>query len=196
MPILEPQLNGRIATLLDRMTPRWTALGENKGAFLGSQRQPDILIVQDRAHPVVIENEYAPAATVEADALLRLGEHLDSDIVSGSGRVEAAIALRSPVDLHDCVGADDVDAMLTRGIALEYALFFGSSAADASRFPKSGFISGNIRDLASFAMNAATPEDAVQRAVAALEVGVNDAAAILRQAATLRESTQPAITAL
>ena len=196
MPILEPQLNGRIATLLDRMTPRWTALGENKGAFLGSQRQPDILIVQNRAYPVVIENEYAPAATVEADALLRLGEQLDSDVVSGSGRVEAAIALRSPVDLHDCVGADDVDAMLTRGVALEYALFSGPSAADASRFPKSGFISGNIRDLASFAMNAATPEDAVQRAVAALEVGVNDAAAILRQAATLRESTQPAITAL
>ncbi len=196
MPILEPQLNGRIATLLDRMTPRWTALGENKGAFVGSQRQPDILIVQNRAHPVVIENEYAPAATVEADALLRLGEQLDSDVVSGSGRVEAAIALRSPVDLHDCVGADDVDAMLSRGIALEYALFFGPSAADASRFPKSGFISGNVRDLAAFAMNAATPEDAVQRAVAALEVGVNDAAAILRQAATLRESTQPAITAL
>ena len=197
MPILEPQLNGRIATLLDRMTPRWTALGENKGAFVGSQRQPDILIVQNRAHPVVIENEYAPAATVEADALLRLGEQLDSDVVSGSGRVEAAaIALRAPVDLHDCVGADDVDAMLTRGVALEYALFSGPSAADASRFPKSGFISGNIRDLASFAMNAATPEDAVQRAVAALEVGVNDAAAILRQAATLRESTQPAITAL
>ena len=133
---------------------------------------------------------------MEADALLRLGEHLDSDVVRGSGRVEAAIALRSPVDLHDCVGADDVDAMLSRDITLEYALFSGPSAADASRFPKSGFISGNIRDLASFAMNAATPEDAVQRAVAALEVGVNDAAAILRQAATLRESTQPAITAL
>ena len=77
-----------------------------------------------------------------------------------------------------------MDAMLTKGvIALEYALFTGPSAADASRFPKSGFISGNIRDLASFAMNAATPEDAVQRAVAALEEGVNDAAAILRQAA-------------
>ena len=196
MPILEPQLNGRIATLLDRMTPRWTALGENKGAFVGSQRQPDILIVQNRAYPVVIENEYAPAATVEADALLRLGEQLDSDVVSGSGRVEAAIALRSPVDLHDCVGADDVDAMLSRGIALEYALFSGPSAADASRFPKSGFISGNIRDLASFAMDASTPEDAVRKAIATLEVGVNDAAAILWQAGELRESTKGAIAEL
>ena len=196
MPILEPQLNGRIATLLDRMTPRWTALGENKGVFLGSQRQPDILIVQPRAHSVVIENEYAPAADVEAEALQRLGEQLDTNVVSTSGRIEGAIALRSPIDLHDCEGADDVDAMLSRGISLEYALFAGPSAADASRFPKSGFISGNIRDLASFAMNAATPEDAVQRAVATLEEGVYDAAAILRQAATLTESTQPAIAEL
>ena len=79
---------------------------------------------------------------------------------------------------------------------MEYALFAGPSAADASRFPKSGFISGNIRDLASFAMNAATPEDAVQRAVAALEEGVSDAAAILRQAGDLRESTKGAIAEL
>ena len=196
MPILEPQLNGRIATLLDRMTPRWTALGENKGAFLGSQRQPDILVVQPRAQPVVIENEYAPASTVEREALQRLGERLDPDVVSASGPVEAAVALRSPMDLRDCPGADDVDAMLTRGVTLEYALFAGPSAADASRFPKSGFVSGNIRDLASFTMNAATPEDAVRRAVAILEEGVQDAAVILRQAADLRESTKGAIAEL
>ena len=196
MPIQEPQLNGRIATLLDRMTSRWTALGENKGAFQGSQKQPDIVIVQTRAQPVVIENEYVPAGTVEAEALQRLGERLNPDVVSASGRIEAAIALRSPTDLHDCAGADEVDAMLTKGVMLEYALFAGPSAVDASRFPKSGFISGDIRDLASFAMNAATPEDAVRRAVAILEEGVQDAASILRQAATLTESTQPAITEL
>ena len=196
MPTLEPQLNGRIATLLDRMTPRWTALGENKGAFLGSQKQPDILIVQPRAQPVVIENEYVPAGTVEVEALQRLGERLDPDVVSASGPVEAAIALRSPIDLRDCPGADDVDAMLTKGVMMEYALFAGPSAEDASRFPKSGFISGNIIDLASFTMNAATPEDAVRRAIAILEEGVYDAAAILRQAADLRESTKSAIAEL
>ena len=39
MPI-ETQLNGRIATLLDRMNPRWTALGENKGAFRAAKNSP------------------------------------------------------------------------------------------------------------------------------------------------------------
>ena len=194
MSILESQLNGRIATLLGRMTPRWSVYGENRGAFQGSQRQPDILVVQPGAQPVVIENEYLPAHTVEAEARDRLGESLDANVVHASGRINAAIALRSPTELHDCAGQDDVDTMLGRGITLEYALLAGPGGVDFTRFPKSGFIRGSIRDLASFTVYAATPEDAVQRAVTILEEGVQDAAAILLQAAELSGDTQTTIT--
>ena len=193
MPILESQLNGRIATLLGRMAPRWNVLGENRGAFQGSQRQPDILIVQPGAQPVVIENEYLPAHTVEAEARDRLGESLDSTVVHVSGRVNAVVALRSPRDLHDCAGLDDVDVMLTQGVTLEYALLTGPGGVDFARFPKTGYIRGSISDLASFVVYAATPEDAVQRAVTILEEGVHDAAAILRQATELSDDTQTAI---
>ena len=194
MPTLESQLNGRIATLLGRMDRRWDVLGENKGAFQGSQRQPDILVVQPGAQPVVIENEYLPAHSVEAEARDRLGESLDAAVVQASGRINAAVALRSPGDLHDCVDLDQVDEMLSRGITLEYALFTGSNDIDLTRFPKAGFITGSIKDLASFVLYAATPEDAVQRAVAILEDGVQDTAAILRQAGGLSGETQMAIT--
>ena len=194
MPVIEDQLNGRIATRLDRMNSRWSALGENRGAFQGSQRQPDILIVQTGAQPVVIENEYVPATNVEAEARYRLGESLDSDVVSFSAEVNAAIALRSPIDLRDCASLDDVETMLTSGIALEYALFTGRNAVDCTRFPKSGYIPGNIRDLAAFALYAATPEDAVQRAIEALEWGVQNVAAIMREAVELRDYTQGRIT--
>ena len=194
MSILESQLNGRIATLLGRMDPRWDVFGENRGAFQGSQRQPDILIVQPGAQPVVIENEYLPAHTVEAEARDRLGESLDAAVVQASGRINAAVALRSPAELHDCVDLDEVDETLSQGITLEYALLTGSSGVDFTRFPKSGFIPGSIRDLASFVLYAATPEDAVQRAVTILEDGVQDTAAILRQAGGLSGETQTAIT--
>ena len=194
MPILESQLNGRIATLLGRMAPRWRVLGENRGAFQGSQRQPDILVVQPGAQPVVVENEYLPAHTVEVEALDRLGESLDASVAHASGRINAVVALRSPLDLRDCAGLDDVDAMLTRGVTLEYALYAGSGGVDFTRFPKSGFIPGNIRDLAAFVEYAATPEDAVQRAVTILEEGVQDAATILRQAVDLSGDTQTDIT--
>ena len=193
MAILESQLNGRIATLLGRIARRWDVHGESKGAFQGSQRQPDILIVQPGAQSVVIENEYLPANTVEVEARDRLGESLDASVVHASGRINAAMALRSSVELRDCAGLDDVDEMLEQGVTLEYALFAGPGGVDYTRFPKSGFIRGNIRDLAAFVEYAATPEDAVQRAVAILEAGVSDAAAILRQAETLSSDTQTAI---
>ena len=149
MPI-EGQLNGRIATLLDRMNPRWTALGENKGAFQGSQKQPDLLIVQQGGQPVVIENEYVPARNVEAESLERLGETLDADVVGNSGAINAVIALKSPIELRSAVGADDVDALLHGGVTLEYALFTGTDAENSARFPQRGFIPGTLRDLAAF----------------------------------------------
>ena len=175
------------------MAPRWSVHGENRGAFQGSQKQPDILIVQPGAQPVVIENEYLPAHTVEAEARDRLGESLDASVVQASGRINAVVALRSPTALHDCVGLDDVDGMLEQGVTLEYALLAGPGGVDYTRFPKSGFIPGSIRDLAAFVEFAATPEDAVQRAVTILEEGVQDTAAILRQAEALTGETQMAI---
>ena len=194
MPI-ESQLNGRIATLLDRMNPRWTALGENKGAFQGSQKQPDLLIVQQGGQPVVIENEYVPARNVEAESLERLGETLDTDVVGSSGAVNAVIALKSPLELRSAVGADDVDALLHGGVALEYALLTGSNAESYARFPQRGFIPGNLRDLAAFVEQAAVPVEAVEQAANILQVGVQDAAAVLRWAVEETESTGPALTA-
>jgi len=194
MPIREDQLNGRVATLLDRMSPRWRALGENKGAFRGSMRQPDALIVSDGGgRPVVVENEYAPAHTVEAEALDRLGETLDVDAAGASGAVNAAVALRSPDFLRDLPGADAVDRALADGATLEYALFSGRDKTDCARFPKSGFIAGDIRDLAAFIARAAAPEDAVERAANILAAGVQDAADILRAAAERGEDAQAEI---
>ena len=136
MPILEQQLNGRIATLLGRMSPHWTALGENKGAFQDSQRQPDILVIQQGGQPVVIENEYLPAHTVEGEALQRLGEMLDAGVVGAAGRIDAAIALRSPQELRSCVGLDEVDELLSGAVTLEYALLSGEQPPDVTRFPR------------------------------------------------------------
>ncbi len=194
MSIIEDQLNGRIATLLGRMAPRWRVYGEDRGAFRGSQRRPDILVIQPGAQPVVIENEYLPANTVEVEARGRLGEFLAADVVQASGRINAAIALRSPPALRRCSGLDEVDELLSQGIELEYALLTGQGGVDFTRFPKTGYIRGNIRDLAAFAEYAAIPEDAVRRAVRILEDGVNDAAAILRQASELSDDTKQAIT--
>ena len=188
MPI-ESQINGRIATLLDRMNSRWTALAENKGVFQGSQRQPDILVIQQDGRPVVIENEYVPAAQVEAEALARLGEQLESSVATTSRRIDAVIAMKSPIDLRNCGGLDEVDSLLTGGIALEYALFRGQPPT-TTRFPERGFVRGSLRDLAAFVVHAAIPEEAIEEAVSVLEDCITTAGTILRQAVETSDDTK------
>ena len=73
MAINETQLNGRVATLLDRMNVRWDVHAEMKGAFVGGQGQPDILVLPKGGRPVVIENEYLPARTLEDEAIAKVG---------------------------------------------------------------------------------------------------------------------------
>ena len=193
LSILESQLNGRIAYSAGTHGSSLERVWRKQGRVSGQPEtagHPDCAAGRAASR---VENEYLPAHTVESETLARLGESLDASVVQASGRINAAVALRSPPELHDCAGLDDVDRMLEQGVTLEYALFAGPGGVDRTRFPKSGFIPGNIRDLAAFVEFAATPEDAVQRAVTILEEGVQDAAAILRQAEQLSGDTQMAI---
>lgn len=193
MPIIENQLNGRIATLLGNLDRRWTVRGENTGAFEGRAATPDILVTQRAASPVVIENEYLPAYTVENEAASRLGASLDFSVVNASGRIDSAICLRSPIDIRGCDNLNQVDEMLQRGIRLEYALLTGQDSTSYERFPETGYITGNLRDLAAFIDQAAVPAAAVEKAVDNLQAGVRVVAGILMEAVELTQGTDEAI---
>ena len=193
MPTNEPQLNGRIATLMYRINRRWRALGEAQGAFLGSQEQPDILILQSGGRPVVIENRYAPGAQLEEFSINRLGQTIDASVTATTGKINAVVALRSPGTFKNCDNHDEVDQLLNDGIKLEYALFSGMSPSDYSRFPANGYVTGDLRDLAGFVSYASVPEDAVEKAIDALIEGISTTAAILREACELSDLTKESL---
>ena len=186
MAINETQLNGRVATLLDRMNVRWDVHAEMKGAFEGGQGQPDILVLPKGGSSgglaVVIENEYVPARTLEDEAIDRLGEKLDEDVTGEEGVVNAVVALKSPMELRRIRGFDRLDEELRSKTRFEYCVYNGSGRDDYSRFPESGFVSGNIRDLAGFITYASTPEEVVQRSVEILERGIAAGASAIRRA--------------
>ena len=181
MAINETQLNGRVATLLDRMNVRWDVHAEMKGAFVGGQGQPDILVLPKGGRPVVIENEYLPARTLEDEAIARLGEKLDEDVTGVDGEVNAVVALKSPSDLRGIRGFDRLDEELRSRTRFEYCVYNGSGSDSYSRFPESGFVSGNIRDLAGFITYASTPEDVVRESVEILERAISQTASIIRE---------------
>jgi hypothetical protein len=69
--------------------------------LVGSNKRPDILVLEPSVSPVAIETEILPAATVESEAVSRLGE-----VARINGRsILSAIALRFPDRLKKRAGA-------------------------------------------------------------------------------------------
>ena len=157
------------------------AIAERRGL------QPDILITAAGRSPVVIEAEYEPAASVEAEATSRLGR----EATAGGRRIEAAIALRYPDPLHY---ADNLDSEL-RDASLSYCLFT-EERDGLKRFPESGWLDGSVEDIADLVRLASLPQRAVDEASDALEKGIDGAERRLAETAELRPATAQAVAGL
>lgn len=181
MALEEPQLNGRIASVINELSQGlgWTAREELWNALRGPRTKPDILITRADAPPIALENEYLPAANVVEECLRVLGRELNPETAGATGVVSTVIALRSPQGLQQCETGDAARELLMAGnAALEYAAYQGT-ANRHSRFPEQGFIAGDIRHLIDFIKPAAEPRNAIERAARELREGTEDAAALI-----------------
>lgn len=180
----EQLVNGALADLIQAMSPRSRVYAETP-CFAGNQRCPDIVVTSYGRQPVVIENEWQPARSVEAEARSRLGEVLDPGSVRHADTVRSVVALRTPRSgLAERGTPGEVARTLTEtDVLLEFALLTGTPGRVA-RFPVAGFISGRVADLAVFVDHAGVSASALQEAVSVLERGVADLVGRLRDAAS------------
>ena len=126
-----------------------------------------MLITATGRSPVAVEAEFEPAPEAEKDARERLGLK-----VAGEPRsIEAAVALRYPAALETTyvVSSALADANLAYCVRHE----------GETRFPESGWLQGNVADLADLIRLVSVPQKEVDRATDALEEGITLAADIL-----------------
>ena len=174
----EEQLNGRIASVINALTKSagWLAREETWEVLRGPRTKPDVLITRGvNGPPIVLEIEYAPASDVGADCMKSIGRELNTNVTKDVGVVNTVIAIRATAELKQCATGDDAQKMLENGHEIGYAVYQGTEAQH-TRFPKSGFINGNIRDLIDFIRPASEPQDIINAATQAFEQGVEDAA--------------------
>ena len=181
----EPSANNATGGLLQAMLPRSSVRSEHVQAIAGrAGLQPDILITSTGSAPVVIEAEYMPAYTVEVEARSRLG----LEVASNGRPIEAVIALRYPEELRE---AHDLHAALSSA-RLSYCVFT-EGAEDVRRFPESGWLDGDLEDLADMVRLVSVPQRAVDRATTALQEGIDGAARLLDE---LNETSAGVTTAI
>ncbi len=176
MPHTEPAVNAALATILRPMFARATVAGEDTGSVVENPAlQLDVLITAPGRSPVSIETEFLPARTVEEDALSRLGKTARRDAKT----IEAAIAVRYPERLRN----DDVD--INDGLLesrFSYAVFTQEGPANnlrAVRSPESGWLEGDVGDLADLTRLLSVPQRAAAQAAENLQSGIDMAATVL-----------------
>ncbi len=173
----EVALNGHLAEVLRGKHPLWrNHLGvEQTGVFPDHPRlRPDILVQPPNAQPVVIETEYAPAATVEEDARSRLG----LVPLNSADPIEQAIAVRIPDSLRRSQ-ADLANRIATADF--DYCVFSGDSSSPV-RWPTSGWLTGGIDDIARCIEHAMVSQRLVDESMLVLERGVRVATRAIEDA--------------
>ncbi len=184
----EPSVNNALGTVLTGMMARTDVRSENTRAIAGQPGlRPDILITAAGRAPVVIEAEYLPAVSVEAEAKARLG----LEVAASGRRIEAAIALRYPHEIGD---AADLAGALADA-RLSYCVFTEEKKG-VKRFPEAGWLEGAPADLADLARLVSVPQRAVDDATDILQDGIDNAAEILNEMDTNRQAVTMTIARL
>ena len=173
----ERSFNEALARVLWTKHPAWRerVTAEQHRAVKGGG-QPDLIVRNPLGAPVVVETEYLPARTVEQDAIARLGREL-----ADSGyAVEQCIALRAPNALQK-TPQPHLDTAAAEA-KYEYCLFTRTDLIGHVRWPRHGWLTGGVDDLASLIENASISERVVARSLDTLEDGIRAAAVRLRGA--------------
>ncbi len=171
----EPHVNSALASVLDGKHPRWRARAEQTGVFMRAPSlQPDILVNLERAAPIAIEAEFAPATRVEDEAIARLGKKLEETGLL----IEQTIAVKYDVDLRS---SDNLKTVID-STAMEWCVLSGDSDGH-TRWPRQGWLRGSVNDLAVVIEHVSLSERLVARGLTVLEEGINQSANLLRREA-------------
>ena len=177
----EPQANYELARALRGRNPDWTDetvhaertnVIRQAGSGSGSGKKPDILVSSPRRQPVIVETEFAPAHTVEQDAIARLGTSLQS---TGS-EIEGVLSVVLPESLR----TGDLEAI--GGATFRYAAHYLDAEGKAVRWPpEREWLEGGVDDLADAIEYLSLSERQLARGTEALERVVRNAAALLAE---------------
>lgn len=165
----EQTINTALGEVLRNFGRTWRVRAERVGAVFVDGGRPDVLIEKPGDWPVVIEAEVGNHRQAEVEAASRLGRRL----VQNPRPVDFAIALIYPDTLRDYHNAALRQKLLTA--TFEYAVLQRESEPGARRLPVSGWLRGDLRDLAMLVHLLSVPTSQIDALADTLAVGITQA---------------------
>ena len=174
----ETNCNTALASLLSRRLPDWNVAAQCTGVLENTRLQPDVFMEMPGLErwAVAVESKYDVRSgnlkTVERDAIKRLGVK----VRDSRHRLQQTLVVLCPSFLQD--SNQQASEHLTQ-VGLRYAMFSGESENDYKRFPKQGWVSGDVDELAAFIENTVFPQRDIIEIDDLFEQAVSEAASKL-----------------
>ena len=180
----ENVITAELVRILNRMSPRWT-LEQHQRPFRGSQKNPDIFITRPGYEPVAIEAKYVDSADdVVAQAQKHVGRELETEYATRTETLHTVMAIRYPAWFKEVAGRD-IEEKLCHAADLQY-LLKGKSGGETYRFPRKGWATGTVADIANAVHVGTVPSERIDDAAEQMERAVNIAAQQLDAAVKAR----------
>ncbi len=175
----EIAFNFEFSNVLRSKHPRWRdrTSAEQTNVLREPGLQPDVVIRPPGGVPVVLETEFEPARTVEEDAKKRLGFYLKY----AGDPIEQTIAVQIPKGLSQAPQADLKSCI--EAAEYRYCTYSLQRGDAAMRWPVTGWLVGDIDDLATSIENVSLSERLLAEGTQILEQSIGEAANKLRESA-------------
>ena len=147
----EQTINIALGEVLQTLGTDWKVRAEEVGGTFEDGGRPDILVERPGGWPIVVEAEVGNYRQAEIEAQSRLGKRLSTS----TSTVDTAIALVYHKSIRGHHGATLRSEI--RKAKLEYALYSVEPGGTTKRLPASGFLSGDVRELAMLLHRSSVP---------------------------------------
>lgn len=176
--VREEVFNIALGEALQNSTAQWRETPdlvqvERTGVLSGSGnagKRPDILIVDPRSPPSVIECSYS-ATDADKDAVDRLG----AVVKNGRREIKTSVSLHVPSSFQS--GESTKDDLLA-GADIRFAIYQKTDDVPR-RWPASGFVEGDVWSLATLLSAASLPKEDIERVADNVAALVDEAADVL-----------------
>lgn len=156
--------------VLRPMRHGWTITQHPTKPFIENDREPDVIVLESKRNPIVIEDKVDNQRGADLSGEKQLKDsYLGNTLKTIGHSIHTGIAVRFPFRFRTMEQAE-LDEKMEEAEDIAYCLL---STDEPHRFPKEGWLTGSVSDIATAIRVGATPISKIEEAVQTLKNGVN-----------------------
>lgn len=168
----EDLITGALVEVLRPMRHGWKLTQRPTRPFIENDKEPDVIVTEPKRNPIAIEDKVDNKSGADLSGEKQLkDDYLGKTLKTIGHTIHTGIAIRFPYRFRS-VDQAELNEKMAEAEDIAYCLL---SIAEPHRFPKEGWLTGSVADIATAIHVGSMPVNKIEEASEILENGVDNA---------------------